>query len=252
VNTAFVGFYFMVIPMETFWSRTEMLIGPAGRQRLAAARVAVIGTGGVGSFAVEGLARAGVGFLELVDPDVVQPSNINRQLPALHSTLGQPKVEVLARRCRDINPEAVVVPRQEVYSPREGSIFVRADLDCLVDAIDSVPAKVDLLATALTNGVPVVSSMGAGKRLDPTRLRVADISATSGCPLARVVRRGLRARGVDGRLMVVYSEEPPLAARGQPELEPGAKEPPGSMIFVPAAAGLLLASLVVRGLLRET
>ncbi|WXJ95389.1 hypothetical protein MCACP_18730 [Neomoorella carbonis] len=235
--------------MESFWSRTEMLIGPEGRARLAASRVAVIGTGGVGSFAVEGLARSGIGYLELVDPDVVRPSNINRQVPALHSTLGQPKVEVLARRCREINPEAVIVTRQEAYSPATGSKFVRHDLDYLVDAIDSVAAKIDLLATALQAGVPVVSSMGAGNRMDPTRLKVADISATRGCPLARVVRRGLKARGITTGLTVVYSEEPPLPARAIPDLVPGERQPPGSLVFVPAVAGLMLASLVVRHLL---
>ncbi|MBC7325962.1 MAG: tRNA threonylcarbamoyladenosine dehydratase [Moorella sp. (in: Bacteria)] len=225
-----------------------MLIGAGGRGRLAAARVAVIGTGGVGSFAVEALARSGIGYLELVDPDVVQPSNLNRQLPALHSTLGQPKVEVLARRCRDINPAATVVPRHEAYTPAGAARFVRADLDYLVDAIDRVKEKVDLLATALQAGVPVVSSMGAGNRLDPTRLRVADISATQGCPLARAVRRGLRGRGIARGLTVVYSEEPPLVPRGSGEPTRDG-QPPGSMVFVPAVAGLLLASLVVRDLL---
>ncbi|MGI9860153.1 tRNA threonylcarbamoyladenosine dehydratase [Moorella naiadis] len=232
--------------MESFWSRTEMLIGAAGRERLAAARVAVIGTGGVGSFAVEGLVRVGIGYLELVDPDVVRPSNLNRQLPALQSTLGQPKVTVLAARCRDINPEATIVPRQEAYSPATGSNFVRPDLDFLVDAIDSLGAKIDLLARAVKGGRPIVSSMGAGNRLDPTLLRVADISATRGCPLARRVRRGLQARGIVRGLTVVYSEEPPLATGSLPVLTPGERQPPGSMIFVPAVAGLLLASLVVR------
>jgi tRNA A37 threonylcarbamoyladenosine dehydratase len=242
----------LVAEVESFWSRTEMLIGPDGRARLAAARVAVIGTGGVGSFAAEALARAGTGYLELVDPDVVRPSNINRQVPALHSTLGQPKVEVLARRCRDINPEAVIVTRQEKYVAGKGREFVREDLDYLVDAIDSVGAKIDLLATALRAGIPVVSSMGAGNRLDPTRLKVADISATRGCPLARLVRRGLKARGITTGLTVVYSEEPPLPARPFPDLVPGERQPPGSMVFVPAVAGLMLASLVVRNLLSPT
>ncbi|WP_338832906.1 tRNA threonylcarbamoyladenosine dehydratase [Moorella humiferrea] len=237
--------------MESFWSRTEMLIGPEGRARLAQSRVAVIGTGGVGSFAVEGLSRAGIGYLELVDPDVVRPSNINRQVPALHTTIGQPKVDILARRCREINPEGVVVARQEAYSPGTSDEFIRADLDFLVDAIDSVGAKIDLLAKAKGKGIPVVSSMGAGNRLDPARLKVADISATRGCPLARAVRRGLKARGITKGITVVYSEEPPLPLRILPPLVPGERRPPGSMVFVPAVAGMILASLVVRHLLSQ-
>jgi len=236
--------------LDSFWSRSEMLIGEKGRARLVSARVAVIGTGGVGSFAVESLARAGVGYLELVDPDVVRSSNLNRQIMALHSTLGQPKVQVLARRCRDINPEASVVARQENYSPEVSSQFIRPDLDYIIDAIDSVAAKVDLLARSMEAGVPVVSSMGAGNRLDPTTLQVADISATHGCPLARVVRRGLRDRGINAGLTVVYSPEPPLlAAREKPVLQAGRRQTLGSMVFVPATAGLILASLVIRGLL---
>lgn len=229
--------------METIWSRTEMLIGPEGRARLAVARVAVIGTGGVGSFAVEGLARAGVGYLELVDPDEIRSSNLNRQLAALHSTLGQPKVEVLARRCRDINPDVIVVARQEGYSPEDSSLFIRPDLDYIVDAIDSLTAKVDLLATAFQLGVPVVSSMGAGNRLDPRFLQVADISKTHSCPLARVVRRGLKSRGITSGLTVVFSAEPPQKQAN------GRGQPLGSMVFVPACAGFMLASLVIRGLL---
>ncbi|NLW06776.1 MAG: tRNA threonylcarbamoyladenosine dehydratase [Clostridia bacterium] len=235
--------------METFWSRTEILIGLQGRARLAAARVAVIGTGGVGSFAVEGLARAGIGYLELVDPDEVRPSNLNRQLAALHTTLGQPKVNVLARRCRDINPELEVVARPESYSPDDRTRFIRPDLDYIVDAIDSVAAKVDLLATALQQGLRVVSSMGAGNRLDPSTLRVADISETYNCPLARAVRRGLRSRGIVSGLKVVFSTTPPLKQLAS--LPEGRGRPPGSMVFVPACAGLLLASVVVKDLLAD-
>lgn len=238
--------------MESFWSRSEMLIGSKGRARLASARVTVIGTGGVGSFAVEGLARAGVGYLELVDPDVVKSGNLNRQIMALHSTLGKPKVQVLASRCRDINPEVNVTARQEAYSPEVSSQFIRPDLDYIIDAIDSVAAKIDLLARSIKAGVPVVSSMGAGNRLDPTTLQVADISATHGCPLARAVRRGLRDRGINAGLTVVYSPEPHLpVTREKTVLQAGRRQPPGSMVFVPATAGLILASLVVRELLTE-
>lgn len=234
------------------WSRTEILIGPQGRACLAKARVAVIGTGGVGSFAVEGLARAGIGYLELVDPDVVNKSNLNRQLMALHSTLGQPKVGVLARRCQDINPAINIVARQEAYKAGLGPQFIRSDLDYLIDAIDSVPAKIDLLAAALKLGVPVVSSMGAGNRLEPVALQVADISKTYGCPLARSVRRGLRSRGIYRGLTVVFSTEPPLITSGKIDPAPlsaSKKHIFGSMIFVPASAGLMLAGLVVKNLL---
>lgn len=230
---------------ETFTTRTELLLGREAILKLARARVAVIGIGGVGSFAAEALARAGVGYLELVDPDHIVASNINRQIHALHSTLGQPKVEVMARRLRDINPRATVVPRQERYMPENGHLFVRQDLDYLVDAIDSVHNKVDLLERALRSGVKIVSSMGAGNRLDPTALRVADISTTSGCPLARVVRQRLRQRGIERGLTVVYSLEPPHKV----SLGNQGRQPPGSISFVPAAAGLILASLVVRDLL---
>lgn len=228
---------------ETFTSRTELLLGKEAILKLARARVAVIGLGGVGSYVAEALGRAGIGYMELVDHDCVFPSNINRQLLALHSTLGQPKVEVMAGRLRDINPEVVVVPRREWYTPETGHLFVRQDLDCLVDAIDSVSDKVDLLERALRSGVKIFSSMGTGNRLDPTALRVADISATRGCPLARAVRRGLRRRGIEQGITVVYSVEPPHKIAGE------GRQPPGSISFVPAAAGLILASLVVRYLL---
>lgn len=226
-----------------------MLIGSEGLARLTAARVAVIGVGGVGSFAVEGLVRAGIGYLELVDPDVVRGSNLNRQLMALHSTLGQPKVEILACHCKDINPGVNVVARQEAYSPELSSQFVRPDLDYIIDAIDSVAAKIDLLATALKVGIPVVSSMGAGNRLDPAALQVADISKTHGCPLARLVRRGLRRKGISSGLTVVFSTEPPRTACQKQTLPAGRIHSPGSMVFVPASAGLMLASLAVKEIL---
>ncbi|MGI9953004.1 tRNA threonylcarbamoyladenosine dehydratase [Moorellaceae bacterium AZ2] len=231
---------------ETFTTRTELLIGREGLAKLSRARVAVIGIGGVGSFAAEALARAGVGYLELVDYDYIVASNINRQIHALHSTVGQPKVLVMARRLRDINPRLTVIPRQERYTPGTGHLFVRRDLDYLVDAIDSVPDKVDLLARAHSSGTRIVSSMGAGNRLDPTALEVADISATRGCPLARAVRQQLRKRGIERGITVVYSlEAPRKVSRGTTE----GRQPPGSISFVPSVAGLILASIVVRELL---
>ncbi|HBT47342.1 MAG TPA: tRNA cyclic N6-threonylcarbamoyladenosine(37) synthase TcdA [Peptococcaceae bacterium] len=231
---------------ETFTARTELLIGVEGLDKLSRARVAVIGLGGVGSFAAEALARAGVGYLELVDYDYIVPSNINRQLHALHSTVGQPKVLVMARRLQDINPRLMVVPRQERYTPDTGRLFVRPDLDYLVDAIDTVQDKADLLARAYNSGIRIVSSMGAGNRLDPTALEVADISATRGCPLARAVRRHLRRRGIQGGIKVVYSRE---ALRKNSGGASQGRRPPGSISFVPSVVGLILASIVVRELL---
>jgi len=233
--------------LESFWTRNEILIGSKGRARLSAARIAVIGTGGVGSFAVEALARAGIGYLELVDPDVYVPSNLNRQLGALHSTLGHPKVKILAARCRDINKEIIVNERFEAYTPSAGSDFIRPDLDYLIDAIDSVDDKIDLLARAVKAGLPVVSSMGMARRLDPAALKVADISQTKGCPLARAVRKGLKERGIIKGLTVVYSEE--ILRAGYKSS--GNERVLGSMVFVPASAGLLLASIVVRELLAK-
>ncbi|MDN5348162.1 MAG: tRNA threonylcarbamoyladenosine dehydratase [Clostridia bacterium] len=226
-----------------------MLIGKQGAAKLANSRVAIFGLGGVGSHAAEALARAGVGYLELIDGDVVAPSNINRQLPALHSTIGQPKVQVLRQRFLDINPQVQIVARQEFYRPENGASFIHKDLDYVIDAIDTVPSKVDLIARCLEANVPIISSMGAGNRLDPGAFRVADISATSVCPLAKAVRRGLRLKGIEKGVEVVFSLEPPLRpcqVCGDPYQ---GKQVPGSISFVPAVAGYLMAGVVIRRLL---
>ncbi len=226
--------------MRGEWERTAWLIGTESLDVLGASRVAVFGLGGVGSFCVEGLARAGVGGLLLVDRDVFEPSNINRQLGALTDTVGRPKAEVMAGRVGRINPEARVTFRVEEYAAEKGILFFQDRLDYVVDAMDDVPAKVDLIKRALTLGIPVVSSMGAGNRLDPTRFAVADIAETHGCPLARVVRKKLREEGIAAGVKVVFSDEPPGRAIPGPR--------PASISFVPPVAGFALASVVVRDL----
>ena len=239
------------------FSRTELLLGPDAMARLAAARVAVFGIGGVGSYAVEALARSGIGAFVLVDHDAVDITNINRQIIALHSTIGHPKVEVARRRILDIHPGARVETHREfcdasnldrlleLAAPDGGPPGAppagARPFDYVVDAIDSVGPKIELIARASAAGIPIISSMGAGNKLDPTRLELADIYGTSVCPLARVMRSALRARGV-ARLDVVYSRETPIAR----------SRPPGSVSFVPSAAGLIIASHIVRAIACQT
>lgn len=240
--------------MEERFCRTAMLIGEAGLARLKTARVAVFGIGGVGSFAAEALARAGVGRLVLVDNDAVAASNINRQLAALCSTLGRSKAAVMKERIEDVNPAAEVEIVEEFFLPERAGLFFHGSYDYIVDAIDTVAGKVGLVMAAKERAIPIVSSMGAGNKLDPTKFEVADIYETSVCPLARVMRRELRSRGVEA-LKVVYSTEKPRrplfavqeesAGRGEQVFS---KQPPGSVSFVPSVAGLILASVVVREL----
>lgn len=227
------------------FSRAELLLGPDALDALRRSRVAVFGIGGVGSFAVEALARCGVGHLALVDDDLVCLTNLNRQLPALHSTVGRPKVEVMAERVRDINPGAVVETFKAFYLPENADAFDLSRFDYVLDAVDTVQAKVELAVRARQAGVPIVSCMGAGNKLDPTRFEVADLFATSVCPLCKVMRKELKRRGVDS-LKVVYSREEPLRPAGEPD---GARRrTPGSVAFVPSVAGLILAGEAVRDL----
>jgi Cof subfamily protein (haloacid dehalogenase superfamily) len=219
------------------FERTKLLIGEEGMRRLAEARVAVFGIGGVGGFAAEALARSGVGSLELIDSDRVEPTNLNRQIVALHSTIGRYKTEVMRDRILDINPDAKVTVRNCFYLPETASEFDFSSYDYVVDAVDTVTAKLDIILSAKRAGVPVISSMGAGNKLDPSLFRVADIYKTSVCPLAKVMRRELKARGVRS-LKVVYSTEQPVTKR----------RTPGSIAFVPSVAGLMLAGEVVRDL----
>ena len=241
------------------FSRTEMLIGTEGLNKLKKSRVAIFGIGGVGSFAAEGLARSGVGSLVLIDSDYVDITNINRQIHSATSTIGRPKVEVMKERILDINPEAEVLTYQKFIDVGNISQMISDDYDYIVDAIDTVPSKIELITEAKKRGVPIISSMGAGNKLDPTRFRVDDIYRTSVCPLAKVIRKELRNRGIQS-LKVVYSTEQPIKAIGRIESTAGLEQGPegaqyrkktfpGSISFVPSVAGLIIAGEVIKDLL---
>ena len=222
--------------------RTAMLLGNAAVERLSHARVAVFGVGGVGGYAAEALARAGVGAIDLFDPDAVSRSNVNRQIIALHSTVGRPKVEVMRERILDINPECRVTTHPVFYTPDTADQFDFTQYDYIVDAIDTVTGKLCLVQRAAEANVPIISCMGAGNKLDPTRFEVADIAKTSVCPLARVMRRELKKRGVK-KLLCVWSDESPIPANivgddGRPA--------PASISFTPSAMGLVMAGEMVR------
>ena len=234
--------------MDNEFSRTELLLGPDAMARLAKARVAVFGVGGVGSYVVEGLARAGIGALDLVDHDTVSLTNLNRQIIALHSTLGQSKAEVAAARVRDINPACEVRAIKTFFLPETRNQFDFTCYDYVVDAIDTVAGKLALVEAAKQANVAVISAMGAGNKLDPTAFKVADISKTAMCPLARIMRKELGKRGVK-HLKVVYSEEAPVTPMGEGETRGTASRPtPGSVSFVPSVMGLIIAGEVVRDL----
>lgn len=230
------------------FSRTELLLGADGMEKLKKARIAVFGIGGVGGYAVEALARSGVGALDLIDKDEISLTNINRQLIALHSTVGKPKVEVMAERVKDINPDCVVRTYQLFYVPDTADQFDFSQYDYVIDAIDTVTGKIALALQARESGTPIISSMGTGNKLDPTDFVVTDLYQTSFCPLARIMRKELRKRGVD-RLKVVYSEEEALTPEGETEeLPQGRRSIPGSAAFVPSVAGLILAGEVIKEL----
>lgn len=229
------------------FSRTAFLLGEEGVEKLKKSRVAVFGIGGVGGYVAEALARSGVGALDLIDKDVVSVSNINRQIIALHSTVGRKKTEVMAERIKDINPEIQVTVRDVFYLPETAAEFDFSKYDYVVDAIDTVSGKIALVEQAYRANTPVISSMGAGNKLDPTAFEVADISKTSVCPLARVMRRELKKRGIE-RLKVVYSKEEPKQSECTDE-ETG-KAIPGSVAFVPSVVGLILAGEVIKDLIK--
>ena len=246
--------------MLTQFSRTELTFGASNMEKLFASRVIVFGLGGVGSYVAEALSRSGVGALDLVDDDRICLTNLNRQLYALHSTIGRRKVDVASERIHDINPQCKVSTHAVFFLPEHADEFDFSRYDYVVDCIDTVTAKIQLVVQAGRCGVPVISCMGAGNKVDPGLLEVSDISATSVCPLARVMRQELRKRGVE-HLKVVYSREPSIppvqdgetGCKSHCVCPPGTKrtcaarnEVPGSNAFVPAAAGLLIASEVVR------
>lgn len=225
-------------------SRVEMVIGPEAVQKLNDATVAVIGLGGVGSYIAEALCRSGIGSFVIMDNDTVEPSNINRQLPALTSTIGRFKADIMAARMRDINPLCRIKVVKEFYKPGSfEQLFLNDEPDFIADAIDSTESKADLLKEAYSHGVPVISAMGTGNKLHPELLEIADISKTSVCPLARSMRKRLRDAGITQGITVVHSHEEPQHAV--------AANVPGSMVFVPACAGLMMASYIVQKIIAK-
>ena len=236
--------------MDERFARAELLFGREGMEKLARARVAVFGVGGVGGYVVEALARSGVGALDLIDSDVVALSNFNRQIVATAETLGAYKVDAAKARILSINPDCSVRTYKTFFLPENADAFDFTAYDYIVDAIDTVTAKIALILKARACGVPVISSMGTGNKLDPTKLEVSDISKTSVCPLARVMRVELRKRGV-AHLKVVYSKEEPTKPEESREAPQGGRRSvPGSTAFVPPAAGLIIAAEVVKDLTR--
>lgn len=235
--------------MDNPFLRTEMMLGREAMERLSRSHVAIFGLGGVGSWCVEALCRSGIGELTLIDQDIISESNLNRQAIALHSTLGQSKAEAAARRMQDINPHCVIHPMEGRYEAQCRETFFAQTYDYIVDAIDLVSCKLDLIETAHLRNIPILSALGTGNKLDPTRLQVSDITKTMGCPLARVVRRELKKRGIPHHKVVFSPEEArtPLDCGETPP--PGRRSIPASVVWVPASAGLLLAATVVDDLL---
>lgn len=231
-------------PISEEQTRTAQVLGVDALSRLAAARVAVFGVGGVGGHVAEALARAHVGHIDLFDRDVVSLSNINRQVVALHSTVGRPKVEVMAERIKDINPACEVRAHEVFYLPETAHAFDLSGYDMVADAVDTVAAKLELAVRCHAAGVPLISAMGAGNKLHPERFTVADLSKTATDPLARIMRRELGKRGIR-HLTVVYSEEVPIPPQTVTE---GGRPAPGSLSFVPGAMGLIMAGEMVRRL----
>lgn len=245
------------------FSRTELLIGKDGLEKLKNSTVAVFGIGGVGTFAVEGLVRAGVGHLVLVDDDLICLTNINRQLHATRKTIGKPKVEVMKERILEINPKARVEAIRSFYLPENANELIRDDYDYIIDAVDTVTAKIDLVVQANKRGIPIISCMGAGNKLDPTRFTVTDIYKTTVDPLAKVMRKELRQRGIRS-LKVVFSDEEPIkpveteenscatgcvCPKGTTRTCTIRNQIPGSISFVPSVAGLIMAGEVIRDLI---
>ncbi|MFZ7120001.1 MAG: tRNA threonylcarbamoyladenosine dehydratase [Eubacteriaceae bacterium] len=247
------------------FSRTELLIGKESLRKLKTSKVAVFGIGGVGSFVVEGLVRSGIGNFVLVDDDCICLTNLNRQIHATRKTIGKPKVEVMKGRILDINPEARVVTYQSFYMPGSANDLIKDDYDFIVDAIDTVTGKIDLIVNAKLKGIRIISAMGAGNKLDPTKFEIADIYSTSICPLAKVMRKELRKREIDS-LKVVYSKEMPITPNVSEEGSCSddykctsitsdkptvRKQTPGSVSFVPSVVGLIIAGEVIKDIINH-
>ena len=230
------------------FSRTEMLIGKNALATLKKSRVAVFGAGGVGGYVIEALARSGVGAIDIIDNDTVSESNINRQIIALRSTIGLLKTEVVKKRVEDINPECKVTVYETFVLPENIDTFDFSKYDYVVDAIDTVSGKLAIIEKAYNEGVPVISSMGTGNKLDPTKFSVTDISKTSVCPLARVMRYELKKRGIK-KLKVLFSTEEPI--KPNTEKDERGKVPPGSISFVPSVAGLIIGGEVIKDLIKK-
>lgn len=237
--------------MESQFSRTELLIGEKAVEKLKNSKVAIFGIGGVGSYAVEGLARAGIQNFILLDKDTVSISNINRQIIATHKTIGKPKVEVAKARILEINPEANIEIIQEFFMPDSKDIFDNT-VDYIVDCIDTITAKIELVVRAKNKNIPIISSMGTGNKLDPTKFEIDDIYNTSVCPLAKVMRKELKQRGIDS-LKVLYSKEEPKKVEAFEDIDGvcSKKAIPASISFVPSVAGLIIAGEVIKDLIEE-
>ena len=234
--------------MREQFARTQIIYGASSMEKLYAAKVAVFGVGGVGGYVAEALARSGIGHLLLVDNDTVSVTNINRQIIALHSTIGKSKVRVMKERCQDINPDIIIEEKECFFLPENSDSFDFEGYSYIVDAVDTVSAKIELIKKAKETGIPVISCMGAGNKTDPAKFMVADISKTTVCPLARVMRRELKSRGIKD-VKVVYSTESPVVTEKGTEMKGGGIAP-GSTAFAPSVAGLLIAATVVNDLAR--
>ncbi|MDF2945575.1 MAG: tRNA threonylcarbamoyladenosine dehydratase [Bacillales bacterium] len=242
------------------FSRNELAFGKEGTIKLSESTVAVLGIGGVGSFAAESLARSGVGKLILIDKDVVDITNVNRQVIALLSTVGQSKAELMKQRILDINPKCEVIAMQMFYTEETYELLFEHKLDFVVDASDTITYKIHLIKECLNRNIPIISSMGAANKLDPTRFKIADISKTSHDPIAKVIRTKLRKEGIKKGVPVVYSDESPIVTRDEIREEivsnpdspiRKAKMPPSSNAFVPSVAGLIMTSYVVRNIIKD-
>lgn len=234
--------------MQNQFLRTELLIGKSGINKLSQSRVAVFGIGGVGGYVVEALVRSGIGSLDLIDNDKVALTNLNRQIIATHKTMGMYKVDVMTERAKDINPEVNIRTYKTFFTPETADEFDFSQYDYVVDAIDTVIGKLELIERAKKESVPIICSMGAGNKMHPELFEVVDISKTSVCPLAKVIRQELKKRNIKG-VKVVYSKEIPIKPLPSDEVMEGKKQIPGSNAFVPSAAGLIIAGEVIRDLI---